>query len=113
MGVEAFVSSYTEPDSLRIRFNWNGKHADELRDLNRDYRREVYRFFQAHKGAVPLQLIHDMYKAEIKYGRNSPEENSSVIADLVQELLSRGGVEYLDDYIEGLMGSQRLILRSG
>lgn len=106
MDIEPFVANYTEADSKRICFNWNGKQADGFKDLNRESRREVYRYFKAHKASVPLLLIRDMYKAEIEYGREAWVENSLVITELAQELLSRGGVQYLDDYIDGLLGNK-------
>lgn len=98
--VAAFIASYTAADESRIRFDWNGKHAQEFHDRNMGFRAAVREAVLADVSAVPLQLVCDLYRAETRCSREAwgIVEGVDILAE---SLLRRGGTLYLDDYLEG------------
>lgn len=61
--LEDFIQTYCESDERRIRFAWNGKHADEFRDANQDFRHEVLEVVSEHTDAAPPLLLRDLFRA--------------------------------------------------
>ena len=98
--IAAFIMSYTSANESRIRFDWNGKHADEFADRNMEFREAVREAVLADLPAVPLELIRDLFRAETQCSRES-----WCIVDgvgvLAERLLRCGGTDYLDDFLEG------------
>jgi len=108
----AFVHAYGPSDLGRIRFDWNGKHADELRDPNMGLRCAVCEEAVKDFSKASDQLIRDLY---IELARAS-KETWSVYKNFhlfAQELLDRGVTKYLLDYAEGAMMSFDTMLASG
>ena len=100
MDVASFIESYTGADEGLIRFDWNGKHADGFVDRNMDFRGLVREAVLVNVAAVPLTLVRDLFRAETQCSREAWGIVDGV-SDLAEGLLRRGGVEYLDDYLEG------------
>src|SRR5215216_2338810 len=98
--LSAFIASYTSADEPRIRFDWNGKHADEVVDRNSEFRAAVRQAVLANPLAAPLELIRDLYRAETQYSREAWGIVPGVNV-LAEQLLRRGGATYLDDFLEG------------
>jgi hypothetical protein len=100
LAVRDFVRTYSPEAEPQIAFAWNGKHAEDFNDSNMQFRRDVCVFFQDDKGAFSLPLIAALFKAETLFAREAWGVNQ-VVSRLAQELLERGGVEYLDLYLAG------------
>lgn len=98
--VAEFIAAYTDPDEGRIRFDWNGKHAEGFDDRNMDFRELVREAVLADLSSAPLALIRDLFRAETQCSREAWGIVDGV-SDLAESLLRRGGTEYLDDYLEG------------
>jgi hypothetical protein len=98
--IAAFIANYTAADEPRIRFDWNGKHGDDCVDRNMDFRDEVREAVVQDIAAAPLALIRDLFRAETQFSREAwcIAEDVGVLAE---SLLRRGGVDYLDDFLEG------------
>lgn len=100
MDIAAFVVGYGPADEDRVRFAWNGKHAEAFEDRNQVFRRAVCDHFRLHPTKTPLPLIAALYTAETEFAREAWSVNR-VVSALAQEMLERGGTEYLDVYIAG------------
>ncbi len=100
LAVRDFVRNYCLEAELQIAFAWNGKHADEFIGSNMQFRKEVCDFFEEDKAACPLPLVAALFKAETLFAKEAWGVNR-VVSSLAQELLERGGVEYLDLYLAG------------
>lgn len=98
--VKEFIRAYTPADEPRIRFNWNGKHAEEFADPNMKFRDAVREAVLEDVSAVPLDLVRDLFRAETQCSREAWGINHG-IGELAENLLRRGGTNYLDDYLEG------------
>ena len=100
MDLAGFIAGYTSADESRIRFDWNGQHAEGFVDRNMVFREHVREAVLAKVSAAPLELVRDLYRAETEFSREAwcIVKNVSVLAE---ELLRRGGVVYLDDYLKG------------
>lgn len=98
--IAAFIAGYTPADEARIRFDWNGKHANGFVDRNREFRQPVREAVLADVSAAPLDLVRDLFRAETEFSREAwcIVKGVSVLAEA---LLRRGGPLYLDDYLEG------------
>lgn len=100
MDVAAFIAGYKSTDEARIRFDWNGKHAEVFVDRNGKIRKAVREAVLADVSAAPLELIRDLFRAETQFSGEAwgIAEGVGVLAEA---LLRRGGPAYLDDYLEG------------
>jgi hypothetical protein len=98
--VAAFIAGYTSADEGRVRFDWNGQHAEGFVDRNMAFREPVRVAVLADVSAAPLELVRDLFRAETECSREAwgIVEDVSVLAE---ELLRRGGPSYLDDYLAG------------
>jgi hypothetical protein len=95
-----FIRSYTSAKEPRICFDWNGKHSEDFEDRNMEFRDAVREAVLADVSAAPLELVRDLFRAETRCSR----EAWGIVAGvsiLAQNLLRRGGVTYLADYLEG------------
>ncbi len=100
MDIAAFIARYTSADEARIRFDWNGKHANGFVDRNREFRQPVREAVLADVSAAPLELVRDLFRAETQSSREAWCIVKGV-GVLAEALLRRGGTLYLDDYLEG------------
>jgi hypothetical protein len=100
LAVEDFVRTYTPKSEAQIAFAWNGKHANEFVDSNMQFRKDVCSYFEAEQDAFSLPLIAALFKAETLCAKEAWGVNR-VVSMLAQELLERGGVEYLEVYMDG------------
>jgi hypothetical protein len=98
--VAAFIKSYTSAREGRIRFDWNGKHAEAFVDRNLEFREAVREAVLEDVSAAPLELVRDLFRAETQCSREAWGIVLGVRV-LGEALLRRGGTEYLDDYLEG------------
>jgi len=98
--VALFVSAYSAADEHRIRFAWNGKHAEEFRDSNMDFRKAVRRVVLSDIDAAPIELVRDLFKAETECSREAWGINRGV--DVMAERLLRSDPErFVEDYLTG------------
>lgn len=98
--VLTFIERYTPADEHRIRFDWNGKHAEEFVDHNMEFRDVVRETVLTNLVTTPIELIRDLFRAETEFSREAWCIADGV-GDLAESLLRRGGVQYLDDYLDG------------
>jgi len=98
--VAKFVTNYSGADEDRIRFDWNGKHAEEFVDRNMDFRESVREAVLENVSSAPLVLVRDLFRAETQFSREAWGIVDGVW-ELAECLLRRGGTAYLDDYLEG------------
>jgi hypothetical protein len=99
-GIRSFIRGYKPADERRIRFQWNGKHADEFVDENLAFREAVKERVLDDLDSAPLQLVCDLYRAETQFSREAWCIDGDV-ARLAEHLLRRGGDRFIEDYIEG------------
>jgi len=112
LAVRDFVRTYSPEAESQVAFAWNGKHADEFIDTNMQFRREVCDFFQDDKRAFSLPLIAALFKAETLFAKEAWGVNR-VVSGLAEELLERGGIEYLDLYLAGARCGMDAYLETG
>jgi hypothetical protein len=98
--IAAFIASYTAADEPRIRFDWNGEHAEGFADRNMAFRDAVREAVLRDVAAAPVELVRDLFRAETHFSREAwcISEGVGVLAEA---LLRRGGAAYLDDYLDG------------
>jgi hypothetical protein len=102
---DRFVVNYVSArDRSRLAFAWNGKHADEFRDDNSEFRRRVLRRIRAKLSAVPIELVRDLYDAETAWACEAWCVNAEVVRTLAEELLTRGGPDHVEDFLAGKIG---------
>jgi hypothetical protein len=95
-----FIASYTDADEHRIRFAWNGKHADEFSDANYDFRKKVLEAVLQQPDAAPLSLVRDLFRAETELSREVWCVDNRV-ATLAEIMLTRGGRASLIEFLRG------------
>lgn len=101
---EQFVRGYETGQRSRIEFAWNGKHASEFHDANQDFRSKVVACICENSGQGSPELLRDLFIEESKW---SVEAWCApfTFAKLGALLLTRGGVDYLPDFLEGFTAS--------
>jgi hypothetical protein len=107
-----FVDNYSKDDFEKIRFDWNGKHADEFHDNNYDFRMSLCEFLVDKLVGVKLELISDLFK---ELGKSS-KETWSVYGKFHlfgQQILKRGTPDNVMDYLFGAVQSFDTVLSSG
>lgn len=98
--VRSFVSAYTPADEPRIRFAWNGKHAEDFDDANFEFREAVKEVVLSDVGATPIELVRDLFKAETECSLEAWGIGEGV--DILAERLLRADPErFLEDYLTG------------
>lgn len=110
--LQIYIDNYISADFDRIKLEWNGKYGQEFVDDNYDFRIQVCEFVVPQIDKVNIELIRDLY---LETGKTSPLTFSvynkfHLFAD---ELLKRGGKEYLLDYIRGASHSMDTGMSSG
>lgn len=109
---QTFADNYTSADFDRIKMVWNGKYGNEFIDEHYDFRTELCEFLVPQLDTVKLELIRDLY---CETGKSSKMtfgvyNNFHLFA---QQLLQRGGTQYLLDYIKGASHTMDTGLSSG
>lgn len=100
--ISEFVEFYTPSlDRPRIHFAWNGHHAERFRDANEDFRRRVLDYVLPNLGAAPIELVRDLYDAETAWAQQAWCVNAETVRALAEELLTRGGPAFVEDYLAG------------
>ena len=98
--LQLFADNYSLVDFDKIKFDWNGQHGAKFQDDNYKFRAELCEFLIPQIGTVKLELVRDLY---LELGKYSKEAwciyNKFHI--LGQQLLIRGGTDYLKYYLEG------------
>ena len=109
---QAFADNYTSADFDRIKMVWNGKYGNEFVDEHYDFRTQLCEFLIPQLDTVKLELIRDLY---CETGKSSETifgvYNSFHL--FAQQLLQRGGTEYLLDYIKGASHTMDTAMSSG
>jgi hypothetical protein len=110
--IQNFIDNYTFSDFDKIQMKWNGKYGQDFMDDNYDFRMQVCENVIPIIDKVNIELIRDLY---CETGKTSPMTfgvytKFHLFAD---ELLKRGGREYLLDYIRGASHSMDTGLSSG
>ncbi len=110
--LQTFIDNYTSADFDRIKLVWNGKYGQDFVDDNYDFRMQVCEFVVPQIDKVEIELIRDLY---CETGKTSPMTfgvytKFHLFAD---ELLKRGGRDYLLDYIRGASHSMDTGMSSG
>jgi hypothetical protein len=99
-----FVRGYGPGHLGRIRFAWNGKHADEFVDANEDFRASVVEYVRERPGEASAELLADLFKEGASWAREawcSPHGFEEVAA----ALLARRGEDALPDFSWGFLQS--------
>ena len=102
--IEQFVRDYDESQRHRIEFAWNGKHAAEFNDPNQDFRSKVVAFVCENSGQGSLELLRDLFTEESKWSVQAWCAPFT-FANLGALLLTRGGADYLPDFLDGFGAS--------
>ena len=109
---QTFADNYTSADFDRIKMVWNGKYGNEFEDKNYNFRTQLCEFLIPQLDTVKLELIRDLYcetgkSSEMTFG----VYNSFHL--FAQQLLQRGGSQYLLDYIKGAAHTMDTAMSSG
>lgn len=98
--IKEFINNYTADSEKRIRFVWNGEHAEKFSDANIYFRKEVIDYALKYPDEVSIDLIRDLFRAETEASKEAWRINKCVVP-LAKMLLERGGPKYVEDYIQG------------
>lgn len=112
METQKFIKEYSKSDFDKIKFDWNGKHGDDLKDPNMDFRMQVCEYLIMDFSIAPDNLILDLYQELSK----SSKETWGVYRSyhlFAQEILNRGKTKYLLNYLQGASQSFDTLLASG
>lgn len=101
INIDEFINTYDESKNSYLCFSWNGKHAEDFKDANLNFRRSVIASVLSDITKAPLPLIRDLYLAETQYAKEAWCVHSSV-SMLAESLLMRGGTSEFDNYCKGL-----------
>lgn len=100
-----FVQFYTPAlDRARVAFAWNGRHADHFADANEPFRRRLLKHVLRTLGTVPIELVRDLFDAETAWAQQAWCVNAEGVRALAEELLTRGGPEFVEDFLAGKIG---------
>jgi hypothetical protein len=102
--IEQFVRDYDGSQKQRIEFAWNGKHASEFLDANQEFRSNVVAFVCENSGQGSLELLRDLFIEESKWSVQAWCAPFT-FANLGGLLLTRGGVDYLPNFLDGFNAS--------
>jgi hypothetical protein len=98
--LQIFADNYTMKDFDKIKFDWNGQHGDKFQDGNYNFRMEVCEFIVPNLDKVKLELIRDLYLELAKCSKEIWIIYNKFHL-FAQQLLARGGTNYLMDYMQG------------
>lgn len=99
-----YVASYTDSDSERVAFAWNGKHANEFIDTNYDFRKEVVSYCIGHPAEAPPALLEVLFRADAAWSREAWCAPCH-LPKLAEVLLVRGGANALETFAIGFCAS--------
>jgi hypothetical protein len=103
--VSEFVVGYVSArDRARVTFAWNGEHADRFHDTNEAFRERVLERALKDLDTVPLDLVRDLYDAETAWASQAWCVNAEAVSALARELLTRGGPDFVEDFLAGKVG---------
>lgn len=110
--LQKYIDNYTSSDFDRIKLVWNGRYGQVFVDDNYDFRMQVCEHVVSQIAKVKIELIRDLY---CETGKTSPMTfgvytKFHLFAD---ELLKRGGTDYLLDYIRGASHSMDTRMSTG
>jgi hypothetical protein len=97
---QEFIDNYAADDFPKIKFDWNGKHADHFVDKNIDFRNQVCEQVLNQLDKAKLELIRDLYLEEANCAKEAWGV-SKRFKLLGQELIKGGKSEYIMDYLTG------------
>lgn len=93
-----FIDNYSDKDAQWLSIDWNGKFGRKFTDQNYLFRQQIATIVCQQIKTVDIQLVNDLF---IELGKEA--QLSYVVFQqyhlLAQELLERGGQEYLFSYI--------------
>ena len=99
--IPGFIASYRSAnDEGRICFAGNGRDAEEFLDRNAAFREQVLDVVLQDISLAPLELVRDLFRAETQCSREAWGIVDGV-GLLAENMLRRGGVPFLNDYLEG------------
>ena len=110
--LQTFTENYSSQDFDKIKFDWNGQHAEKFRDNNFDYRMQLCEFLIPQINTVKLDLIRDLYIELSKWAKEAWCVYGKYHL-LAQQLLVRGGTDYILDYLNGATQCFDTLLASG
>ena len=98
--LQLFVDNYTSDDFDKIKFAWNGEHGDKFVDTNYKFRIELCEFLTPKLDTIKLELLRDLYIELSKCAKEvwGVYKKYPLFA---QQLLNRGGSDYIMDYLIG------------
>lgn len=110
--LELFIKNYSSKDFDKIKFDWNGKHADQFKDNNLAFRIELVDFIAAKISETNIELVKDLYIELSKFAKEAwgAPKHFNILG---QELIIRDYKKYLMDYLEGASQSMDTYLDSG
>jgi hypothetical protein len=98
--LQIFIDNYSSSDFSKIKFDWNGEHADKFKDANSDFRMQLCELIILQLDSVKIELIRDIYIELSKCAKEAWCVYNKYHL-FAQQLLTRGGTKYLIDYLEG------------
>jgi hypothetical protein len=98
-----FIIHYDSTQEQAIAVVWNKQDTSEFIDINFKFRKQVNKSVIYSPNHVPLDLVRDLYKAEITYAKKSGLISVQV-HHLAEILLGRGKITYLRDFLAGRYG---------
>lgn len=96
--IQSFIENYNERDRDWLTLKWNGKFGPKFKDENYIFRQQIATLVCDQIHTVNLDLVRDLF---IELGKVA-QVSFSVFTHyhvLAQELLERGGKDYLFDYV--------------
>ena len=97
---------------IKIKFDWNGKHGDEFKDPNYDFRMQLCMEIIDDLRDYPLDLIKDLY-SEVFSCAKETWGIAMWAGKLAEALLDKGGTEVFEIYFNGARGSMDTYIVSG
>jgi hypothetical protein len=99
-----FIDDYSSEKINAISFQWNGKHASEFFDANQEFRTELTESVIKNPENVSVDLVRDLFIESSKW---SVEAWCSpfYFSKLGEIILSKGGKQYLNDFLTGFIAS--------
>lgn len=110
--LKSFANNYSQADFDKIKFDWNGKHADEFSDPNYDFRMQLCMEIKDDLDNYSLELIKDLY-SEVFACAKETWGIAMWASKFAEALLEKGGTEVFDIYMKGAIGSMDAGMASG
>ncbi|WP_054027702.1 hypothetical protein [Bacillus sp. FJAT-28004] len=100
-----FLSEYDAELKPLICFKWNEKHGDGFEDANQEFRRYIMNYiFENDQLYISKELVSDLFLAESLWAKEAwcVYQKYHLIGE---KLLRSGGIQYIDDFLEGAFSS--------